>query len=71
MGGGIDPAGETGGNREPASTQLAARSRAKRRPFAEALRAPTTAIMGRRSNSAWPSTVRIGGASSIAASALG
>ena len=55
----------------PPRPSEAARSRLKRRPLAEALRAPTTATIALSSSSARPSTVRIGGASSIAASALG
>src|ERR1700730_15323842 len=49
----------------PPSPSAAARSRQNRRPLAEALRAPTTATIGLPSNSARPSTVKIGGASAI------
>ena len=53
----------------PASPSPAASSRASRLPFAEALRAPTTATIGaRQQHSARPSTVSTGGASSTAAS---
>ncbi len=56
---------------KPPSPSPAANSRAKRRPFADALRAPTTAIIGCPKSAVWPSTVKTGGASSTAASALG
>ena len=68
---GVDAAGQTRDDDEPGRAEPAASSRAKRRPLAEALRAPTTATSARASNSASPSTVRTGGASSIAASSAG
>jgi len=55
----------------PDSPSSAASSRARRRPLAEALRAPTTATIGARIISGRPSMVSTGGASSTAASAAG
>jgi len=47
MRGGVDAAGKAGNNDNPVRPRDAARSRLKRRPFADALRAPTTATIGR------------------------
>jgi hypothetical protein len=68
---GIDAAGQAEATTMPPRPSAAARSRQKHRPLAEALRAPTIATIGLPSNSARPSTVKIGGASSTAMSPLG
>src|SRR6516164_43082 len=56
---------------KPAAPRSRASRSAKRRPAAEALRAPTTATAGRRSAAVLPRTARSGGASSIICSRRG
>src|SRR5215831_6359264 len=56
---------------KPAAPRSRANRPAKRRPAAEALRAPTTATAGRRSAAVLPRTARSGGASSIICSRRG
>ena len=46
MGRGVDTAGQPGTDDEPALTEPGREFSARRRPLAEALRAPTTAIIG-------------------------
>src|SRR5262249_44405156 len=50
---------------KPAAPRSRASRSAKRRPAAEALRAPTTATAGRCSTAVWPRTARSGGGAAV------
>jgi hypothetical protein len=67
----VDAARHARGDDNAGRADPAASSRASRLPFAEALRAPTTATVGAVSNPGRPNTVKTGGASSILASSAG
>src|SRR5205807_5013516 len=71
MGGGIDAAGQARHNGDAALPERGGEVAAKAPAIGRGVAPPTTATIGPPSNSARPSTVRTGGASSIAASPLG